>query len=89
MPEFWCEESEDGSLILYYHSKRGSLLVPVAKAVVAEVAKVQFQLDIVMDRRTLQGEDESRFTRYEAQRCLCFKNLRPQQVSLTLDIVYI
>jgi len=63
MPEFWCEEREDGSIILYYQSKRGNYLAPLVKGLVTEAAKVLFELDIVMDRVTTQGVDGSRFTR--------------------------
>jgi len=85
MPEFWCEDRDDESIILYYQSKRGNFLAPLAKGLVTEFAQTHFQLDIVMDRLTTQGVDQSRFTRYEAQ------NYAPGQLrlNLTLKIVYI
>ena len=63
MPEFWCEECQDGSLMLHYHSKRGSLLVPVASGIVTELARYRFGLDIVMDRMSTQSVDGAKFTR--------------------------
>ena len=65
MPQFWVEdhESGDGSLLLHYHSKRGSLLAPVAKGVVVEIASSQFGYAITMDRLRTQGEDGADFTR--------------------------
>ena len=64
MPEFWCQDNDDGSLLLFYYSKRGSLLAPLAVGIVTEVAKRQFELDIVMDKLATQGEEGSMFTRY-------------------------
>jgi len=72
MPEFWCEECEDGSIILYYQSKRGNCLAPLAKGLVTEVARMQFEIDLVMDRLTTQGVDGSRFTRYESGGNVCY-----------------
>jgi len=63
MPEFWCEECQDGSIMLYYQSKRGNYLAPVVTGILTEAAKVLFEIDIVMDRLTTQGVDGSRFTR--------------------------
>ncbi|KAG7370247.1 adenylate/guanylate cyclase [Nitzschia inconspicua] len=62
MPEFWCETNRDGSLRLFYFSARGSFLAPVAVGIVREVAKFQFELDIIMTQVTTQGVDGSRFT---------------------------
>ena len=62
MPEFWCEQEHDGSLTLYYHSMRGNLLAPLAVGLVREVAKRQFELDLVMDRLTTHDVDGSEFT---------------------------
>ncbi|KAG7370283.1 adenylate/guanylate cyclase [Nitzschia inconspicua] len=62
MPEFWCETNRDGSLRLFYFSARGSFLAPVATGIVREVAKFQFELDIIMTQVTTQGVDGSRFT---------------------------
>jgi len=63
MPEFWCEDQEDGSIKLYYLSKRGNLLAPLAKGLVTEIAQYQFGLDIDMTRLTTQGVSGARFTR--------------------------
>jgi len=67
MPEFWCEDSatDDGSLVLHYHSKRGKLFAPLAKGLVEEVAKFQFKLDIHMERTQTQGVNDSKVTRYD------------------------
>jgi hypothetical protein len=62
MPEFWCETNHDGSLRLFYYSSRGSFLAPLAVGLVREVARMQFELDIVMTQVTTQGKDGSRFT---------------------------
>ncbi|KAG7344816.1 adenylate and guanylate cyclase catalytic domain containing protein [Nitzschia inconspicua] len=62
MPEFWCETNRDGSLRLFYFSSRGSFLAPLAVGLVREVARFQFELDIIMTQVTTQGLDGSRFT---------------------------
>lgn len=64
MPQFWVEDDEsgDGSLLLHYNSKRGSLLAPVAKGVVVQIASCQFGYDIEMKRLRTQGEDGADFT---------------------------
>jgi class 3 adenylate cyclase len=62
MPEFWNETNPDGSLRLFYYSTRGSFLAPLAVGLVREVARFQFDLDIVMTRIATQGVDGSRFT---------------------------
>jgi guanylate cyclase soluble subunit beta len=64
MPQFWCEDASDGSgaLMLHYHSKRGSYLAPLAKGLVAEIAKFQFQVEINMKQTQTQGEDGAGFT---------------------------
>lgn len=64
MPEFWCEENEDGTLNLFYFSSRGNFLSPVAVGLVTEVAKRQFDLSIVMTQKTSQGVNGAKFTRY-------------------------
>ena len=65
MPEFWCESNKtDGSLTLYYYSKRGNLLAPLALGIVREVATLQFDLDIVMDQTSTQDVDGAKFTWY-------------------------
>jgi Haem-NO-binding len=62
MPEFWTEQSPDGTLLLHYHSKRGKHLAPLAKGIVKKVAKFKFELDIVFDLLVEQGDSGSRFT---------------------------
>lgn len=64
MPQFWVEDDEsgDGSLVLHYNSKRGSLLAAVAKGVVVQIASSQFGYDIEMKRLRTQGEDGADFT---------------------------
>lgn len=77
MPQFLVEDDEsgDGSLLLHYHSKRGSLLAPLAKGVVVEIASSQFGYDIDMERLRTQGEDGADFTRYDCvgdARCMTY-----------------
>ena len=62
MPEFWCEEGADGTLTLYYHSKRGNMLAPLAVGLVCEVARRQFELDLVMGMLTTQDVEGAPFT---------------------------
>ena len=62
MPNFWCTDGENGSLILHYFSKRGNILAPLAKGLVAEIAKFQFDVDIEMTQTHLQDENGSKFT---------------------------
>lgn len=64
MPQFWCEDASDGSgaLMLHYHSKRGSYLAPLAKGLVVEISKFQFQVEIDMKQTQTQGEDGAGFT---------------------------
>ena len=69
MPEFWCQDNDDGSILLFYYSKRGSLLSPLAVGLVTEVAKRQFDLNICMNKLTTQGEDGSMFTWYVMRDC--------------------
>jgi guanylate cyclase soluble subunit beta len=70
MPQFWVEDdaSEDGTLLLHYQSKRGSLLAPVAKGVMTEIASDQFGFEIKMERLSTQGEDGAEHTRYVSNR---------------------
>lgn len=63
IPEFWCEEEDDGSLTLSYHSKRGSFFAPIAAGIVAEVARVLFKLEVNLEIIQKQGKDQ-KFTRY-------------------------
>jgi hypothetical protein len=65
MPQFWCEEDEtqDGCLLLHYHSKRGNMLAPLAKGLVAEIAEFQFGVKIDMQRLNTQDVDGAEFTR--------------------------
>ena len=62
MPQFWCEDGEDGALLLHYHSQRGNFLAPLAKGLVAEIAQFQFELDIDMTKTATQGVDGAKFT---------------------------
>jgi guanylate cyclase soluble subunit beta len=64
MPQFWCEDSTDGSgaLILHHFSSRGSLLAPVGKGIVAEQARSHFGVPINMDRIQTQGVDGASMT---------------------------
>jgi hypothetical protein len=63
MPEFWCEDNDhDESVTLYYRSKRGNLLAPLAVGLVKEVARRQFDLDISMNRLTTQDLEDATFT---------------------------
>ncbi|CAB9521943.1 Guanylate cyclase soluble subunit beta-1 [Seminavis robusta] len=67
MPQFWVEDDEsgDGAIILHYHSKRGSLLAPVAKGVVCQVASDQFGYEIKMERLRTQGEEGAEQTSWK------------------------
>ena len=62
MPNFWCTDQEDGSLILHYYSKRGNLLAPLAKGLVIEIAKFQFDVEIDMTQTHTQDEKGSKVT---------------------------
>ena len=68
MPEFWCESNDDQTLSLFYYSSRGNFLAPLAVGLVTEVAKRQFDLDIVMTKKTAQGVQRAKFTRSVASR---------------------
>lgn len=66
-PVFWCEDEDDdvnhdGSILLHYFSKRGSLLVPLVVGVVKEVAVYHFGVEVEMERLNMQDEDGSEFT---------------------------
>lgn len=63
-PVFWCEREngQEGTLILHYYSKRGSLLAPVVKGVVKEVARYHFDVLIEMEQLQLQESDDAKFT---------------------------
>uniref|UniRef100_A0A7S2EGV0 guanylate cyclase n=1 Tax=Ditylum brightwellii TaxID=49249 RepID=A0A7S2EGV0_9STRA len=63
-PVFWCEDcdSVQGSILLHYFSKRGSLLCPLVVGVVKEVARFHFDFEIEMELLATQGEEESEFT---------------------------
>ena len=66
MPMFYCEdidESCDGSFVLHYHSKRGNILVPLAKGVVSEAPRMLFDLEIKMTQLTTQGVNGAKMTR--------------------------
>lgn len=60
-PVFWCEDDTDG-ILLHYFSKRGSLLAPVVKGVVKEVARFHFDVHIIMENLQLQGENEAKYS---------------------------
>jgi hypothetical protein len=62
MPQFWCEDGENGSLLLHYYSKRGSMLSPLAKGLVTEIAAFQFDVKIDMDQIHTQGRNGATFT---------------------------
>jgi len=63
-PEFWCEENNDGTLLLFYMSQRGHIWAPYAQGLVTECARHHFGLNITMDVESTQGKEGSRFTRY-------------------------
>jgi Haem-NO-binding len=62
-PEFWCEENNDGTLVLFYKSSRGALWVPFAQGLVTECAQRQFNINITMEVVSFQGNEGARFTR--------------------------
>lgn len=63
-PVFWCEDDEnvEGSILLHYFSKRGSLLVPLVVGLVKEVARYHFDIEIQMTRMQMQDENDAKFT---------------------------
>lgn len=60
-PVFWSEDDpdsdpEEGAILVYYYSKRGSLLVPLVVGTLKKIAKVYFDIDINLDQITLQDD---------------------------------
>mmetsp|Transcript_17828 Transcript_17828/g.51278 ORF Transcript_17828/g.51278 Transcript_17828/m.51278 type:complete len:143 (-) Transcript_17828:628-1056(-) len=62
MPEFWCETNPDGTLTLFYISRRGNYLAPIAVGLVKEGASRFFDLSLVMTMRSKQGVAGAKFT---------------------------
>jgi Haem-NO-binding/Heme NO binding associated/Adenylate and Guanylate cyclase catalytic domain len=62
MPNFWVTTGDGGNLILHYHSKRGNMFAPLAKGLVMEIAKFQFDVEIAMTMTILQGDEGSKVT---------------------------
>lgn len=60
-PVFWSEDDpdsnpEEGAILVYYYSQRGSLLVPLVVGVLKKIAKVYFEIEINLDQVALQDE---------------------------------
>lgn len=59
-PVFWSEDDEEkeGAIIVHYHSRRGSLLVPLVVGLVKAVGMDYFDIEIEMEQLQLQDESE-------------------------------
>ena len=60
-PVFWSEDDpdsppEEGAILVYYYSQRGSLLVPLVVGVLKKIARVYFEIDIELKQIALQDE---------------------------------
>jgi Haem-NO-binding len=60
-PVFWSEDdpnssAEEGAILVYYYSQRGSLLVPLVVGVLKKIARVFFGIEICLEQLTLQDE---------------------------------
>ena len=60
-PVFWSEDdphssAEEGAILVYYYSQRGSLLVPLVVGCLKKLATVYFDIEIQLERLTLQDE---------------------------------
>ena len=60
-PVFWSEDdpnssAEEGAILVYYYSQRGSLLVPLVVGCLKKLAMVYFDIEIHLERLTLQDE---------------------------------
>lgn len=68
-PVFWCQDDNDNDdhdhcILLHYFSRRGSLLAPVVKGVVKEVARFHFDVEIEMQELELQDVDGAKYSTY-------------------------
>ena len=63
-PVFWSEDDPevDGAILVHYHSRRGSLLVPLVHGLVMKVGLDYFDIEINMEQLQLQDENEARNT---------------------------
>jgi len=63
-PIFWCEncDQEEGAILLHYYTLRGTLLVPMVVGIVEQAAKFFFQIDVKMNRLSLQDVEGSQYT---------------------------
>ena len=60
-PVFWSEDdpnssAEEGAILVYYYSQRGSLLVPLVVGVLKKLALTYFDIEINLERLTLQDQ---------------------------------
>ena len=60
-PVFWseddpCSGAEEGAILVYYYSKRGSLLVPLVEGLLKKLARVYFGIEINLNQLTLQDQ---------------------------------
>jgi guanylate cyclase soluble subunit beta len=61
-PVFWCQDESDHKILLHYFSRRGSLLAPVVKGVVKEVARFHFDVEIDMEELQVQDQDGAKYS---------------------------
>ena len=63
-PTFWSEDDPevDGAILVHYHSRRGSLLVPLVDGLIKQIGIDYFDIEIKMDQLQLQDEEEARNT---------------------------
>jgi hypothetical protein len=59
-PVFWSEDDEEknGAILVHYHSRRGSLLVPLVVGLIKKVGLDYFDIEIEMEQLQLQDETE-------------------------------
>lgn len=57
-PVFWSEDDKekDGAIIVHYHSRRGSLLVPLVVGLIKRVGSDYFDIEVEMEQLQLQDE---------------------------------
>lgn len=57
-PLFWCEDDDeiDGSILLHYHSSRGTLLCPLVEGSIEELSYRQFHIQVKLVELSLQGD---------------------------------
>jgi len=63
-PVFWSEDDQEqeGAILVHYHSRRGSLLVPLVVGLIKRIARDYFEIEITMDQLQLQDEEDAKNT---------------------------